>query len=99
MASPGDVFQQFGSVNAAAYLEVRPASGNELVIHNVYHAQDIDLKLVDAAGHECDFMAESGKNVITNIYLHLTNAQYLRVYNIAGTAQYVAVDGIYTKAA
>jgi len=92
----GDVYELFSSVAPAAYLEVKPASGKEVVIHNVYHPDAINLKLVKGTD-ELDFLDEAGKSVLTGMYLHLTNTQFLRIYNTALGAIFIAVDGIKTK--
>ena len=93
----GDAYTNMELVGAAAYLECKPAAGQEIVIHNVYHPNDVTLKMVDGSGNECDFYDEAGKSMVTNIYFHITTSQYLRIYNSTGGALYLAADGVVTK--
>ena len=93
----GDVYQNFASVLAGQYLELKPAAGREAVIHNVFHPNDVELRMVDGSGNELGFLQESGLNLVTNMYIHVSNTQYLRVYNMSGVTIYLAADGIITK--
>ena len=93
----GDIYQDFASVLAGQYLELKPAAGREAVIHNVYHPNDVELRMVDGSGNELAFLQESGVDFVTNMYIHVSNTQYLRVYNMAGVGMYLAADGIITK--
>jgi hypothetical protein len=93
----GDIYQSFASVLNGQYLELKPAAGKQVVIHNIYHPNDITLKMVDGSGNELAFLDDTGKNMVTNMYIHISNTQYLRVYNISGITMYLAADGIYTK--
>jgi len=92
----GDTYTLFSptTVGAGSYLEVKPAAGQEIIIHNIYHEADVEVRLVDGSGNALSFLEESGKNVFTNVYFHLTETQYLRIYNASGGAQWLAVDGI-----
>jgi hypothetical protein len=93
----GDVYTAMANVNAANYLEVAPIAGREYVIHNIFHENDIELKLVDGGGNELAFFEEAGKNFLTNMYIHLASTQYLRIYNRAVSSQRIGADGIITK--
>lgn len=92
----GDIYTAFSNVVSGAYLEVKPGSGIEVVIHNIYHNNDVTVKLVNG-GNELEFYADTGSNVINGLYTHIDDTSYLRVYNAAGTDQYIAIDGIVTK--
>lgn len=93
----GDTYTNFGNVVAAAFLECKPGAGYEFIIHNIYHPVDVEIKMVDGSGNECAFMVEAGKSVITNMYFHLTETQYLRIYNTSGGGAWIAADGIVSK--
>ena len=94
----GDTYNQFDvAVGVGFFSEIKPSAGTELIIHNVYHADSVGLRLVDGSGNESNFYEEAGKGLMTNMYFHLTNTQYLRIYNIASGAQNIAVDGIVSK--
>jgi len=91
----GEVIQGFASVGAGSYIDIQPAAAIEWVVHNIYHPNNVEVMIVNG-GNECAFMEEAGKNFLTNIYLHVTNAQFVRVYNRSGGAIYIAYDGVLT---
>lgn len=93
----GDTYVKFDTVASGNYLECKPVAGSEVVIHNIYHPGDVTLKLVDGSGNELTFFAEAGQSFLTNIFLHITAGQYLRIYNASGGPLFLAADGIYTK--
>jgi hypothetical protein len=94
----GDTYIKFSAavVPIGSYMEVLPTAGVELIIHNVYHSDNIELMMVDGAAptHLLAFMEDAGKSVVTNMYFHVTEDQYLRIYNRGSTTQYLAVDGV-----
>ena len=93
----GDAYTKFENVLNGAYLELKPVAGQEVVIHNIYHPNNVELRVVDGGGNECVSYAEAGTSILTNIYLHITNSQYIRIYNTSGVAINIAADGIITK--
>ena len=92
----GDAYQVFGSAVSNAALLVQPAVDIEVIIHNIYHSDDIELAIVNGT-NEMLFYAEAGENFSTNMYLHLTNTQFLKVYNRSGATKFISVDGVITK--
>ena len=92
----GETVHGFQNVGSGSYLEAKPAAGVEWVIHNIYHPNDVRLKIVDSGGNECEFLEEAGKSFLTHIYIHLTSTHYLRIYNISGGAVNLSYDGIVT---
>lgn len=93
----GDIYTDMQYIADSSYLEVKPAAGREMVLHNIYHENTVTLKMVDGSGNLCAFLDEAGKNFLTNMYVHVSNTQYLRIYNISGGSIYIAVDGVVTK--
>jgi hypothetical protein len=93
----GDTYTKFENVANGDYLELLPVAGQEVVIHNIYHPNNVELRIVDGSGNECACYVEAGMSVLTNIYMHITEAQYLRIYNTSGVAINIAADGIITK--
>jgi len=93
----GDVYADYASVLNGNYLEMKPAAGREAVIHNIFHPNDVELRLVDGSGNELAFLQEAGIDLVTNMYIHVSNTQYLRIYNMSGVTIYLAADGIITK--
>ena len=92
----GAVVYDLQSVLDGNYLQAKPVSGVEWVIHNIYHPNTIELRIVDGSGNECSFYEEADKGFITNCYIHLTDSHYLRIYNRSGGTMYLAYDGIIT---
>ena len=92
----GAVIHDLQSIGNGAYLQAKPAPAIEWVIHNIYHPNSIELKIVDGSGNECSFYEEADKGFITNCYMHLTDSHYLRIYNVSGGDMYLAYDGIIT---
>ena len=93
----GDIYKNAGLITAGSYLELKPAAGQEAVIHNIYFSTQIDIKTVDGSGNELSFFADSGKQFLTNIYFHIAEDHYLRVYNDTGGSVRLAADGVVTK--
>jgi len=92
----GAVVHDLQSILNGNYLEAKPGVGTEWVIHNIYHANTITLKIVDSGGNECSFFDEADKGLLTHCYIHLTSTHYLRIYNTSGGTQYLSYDGIVT---
>lgn len=90
----GQAVSGMASVAGAAYLQAKPGAGIEWIIHNIYHPNTIELRMVDGSGNECSFFEEAAKGLLTNMYIHLTDAHYLRIYNNSGGAIYLSYDGI-----
>jgi hypothetical protein len=93
----GDIFKSADLIADAAYLELKPAAGQEAVIHNIYFAVQIEIKTVDGSGNELSFFEDSGKQFLTNVYFHIAEDHYLRVYNTSGGSARLAADGVITK--
>ena len=92
----GDVFSGLSSIAAAAYLDIQPAAGVEVVIHNIYHDGDIQLEFYDGT-NSLIFDTEAGAGVYAKYAFHVTNARRIRVKNTAAAAQLIGYDGIQSK--
>ena len=46
-------------VDVGAYLEIKPASGESIILHNIYFEEQINIRIV-SAGNEVDFMDSIG---------------------------------------
>lgn len=94
--SVGDVKSDLQVIVNNQYLDIRPPSGEEWVIHNIYHAGDVELYfwsgtdsiLIDSA---------SGAGAWCAYFWHVTNTVYLRVMNVSGGDIAIGYDGIQTK--
>ena len=92
----GDVVNGLSSISAGAYLDIQPGSGVEVVIHNIYHAADVELYFTDGAT-PFKFDSDTSLGAWTGMFFHVTNGKYLRVKNTNVAAQLIGYDGIQTK--
>ena len=92
----GDVFSGLASIAAAAYLDIQPAAGVEVVIHNIYHDGDIQLEFYDGT-NSLIFDTDAGTGIYAKYAFHVTNTRRIRVKNTAATAQLIGYDGIQSK--
>ena len=92
----GDVFSGLSSIAAAAYLDIQPAVGVEVVIHNIYHDGDIQLEFYDGT-NSLIFDTDVGVGVYARFAFHVTNTIRIRVKNTAAAAQLIGYCGVQTK--
>lgn len=93
----GDVYNGLVSVAAGGYLDIRPPAGVEVVIHNIYHAYDVDLALTDGV-NILTFDTDLGAGVYAKYAFHVTNSLWIRVINKdSANARLIGFDGIVTK--
>jgi len=93
----GDVKSGISSVSANGYLSIRPPTGEEWVIHNIYHEHDIELIFTDGS-HDIVFDSDSGSGVYARYAFHVTNSVYLKVHNKdTSTSRLIGYDGVQTK--
>jgi len=92
----GDVVSGLASVPAGAYLDIQPAVGVEVVIHNIYHDGDIQLELYDGT-NSLVFDTDPGAGVYAKYAFHITNTLRIRVKNTSTSACLIGYDGIQTK--
>lgn len=98
----GDVFLFHANVAAGAYLDCQPGASIEGVIHNVYLPAGAPITLERYDGSAVASIIFSGTltgpSAITNLQVHCTNTDRLRVKNTHGSTSYrLAADGIVTK--
>lgn len=92
----GDVVADIQSIAAAAYLDIQPASGVELVIHNVYHEFDVELHRYDGV-NDLIFDTETGAGVYAKYAFHCNNTDRIRVKNTNAAAKLIGYCGVQTK--
>jgi hypothetical protein len=92
----GDVKSGISSIASGAYLDIRPPAGEEWVIHNIYHASDIQLELYDGT-NSLVFDTDTGAGVYAKYAFHVTNSIRIRVKNTSASAQLIGYDGVQTK--
>ena len=79
-----------------AFLEVRPGSGVEVVIHNVLVPAGVTIGVTAYDGTN-EVQWHNGSAPLFSHSIGLTNADYMRVQNLSGGAVTVVVQGVVTK--
>lgn len=96
----GDKYILHASVNAAAFLDLQPGSGTEIVIHNLYVPDvcPVTIERYDGTNSLIFTGTLTGPLNLTNLQWHCTNSDRIRIKNTHGSTAYrVGVDGVYTK--
>ena len=84
------------SVNAGAYLDMRPSvSGDEVKIVNFVYAGNVELYIYDGATR---LLVDSftGPASSTNYALPATRTRYYQLKNVEASAKILSADGVYT---
>ncbi|MEM1564054.1 MAG: hypothetical protein QW161_05225 [Candidatus Bathyarchaeia archaeon] len=92
----GDVKSDLQNIAAGSFLNIQPPSGEEWVIHNIYHASDVELHFYDGT-NSLAFDTDAGPGVYAKYAFHVTNSRYIRVKNTSASAQLIGYDGVQTK--
>ena len=92
----GDAVGHISSVNAAGTLEIRPDAGVEWIIHNIYHEAEVELYVSDSANNLL-FDSAAVKGSWSGHFFHITNTQWLKVYNTNAGSKLMGYDGIVSK--
>lgn len=92
----GDTFSGLSSVAAGAYLDIQPGAGVEAVIHNIYHASDVQLEQYDGS-NSLIFDTDTGAGIYAKYAFHVTNTIRIRVKNTTAGSILIGYDGIVTK--
>lgn len=86
------------SVNIGDFLTIQPAAGVEAVVINIYHGDKaIEVYYSDGTNDIKIDAGESGGLSLMGRSLGVTNARYLKVKNVSGSAAYLGWTGMYTK--
>lgn len=92
----GDVVTDVVTISAGAIYNIKPASGQEWVIHNMLYNGAIEMYKTNGT---LDVLYDSdalyGGRI--NLFLHVTSSVYLKVKNTSGTPITFSYDGIQTK--
>jgi hypothetical protein len=90
----GDALTNITSVTNASSFVIQASSGQEWVIHNLYHTKDCALLWTN--GTLIGTMSIlNGFNNETNLQIHVTNSTYLAIHS--NSSQIVGYDGMVTK--
>jgi len=91
-----DVVADIQSIASGSYLDIQPASGTEIVIHNIVHASDATLNRYDDT-NSIDVETQYGSGGWFGYFLHANNTDRWRVKNSNSSAALIGYDGIVTK--
>lgn len=75
--------------------DIKPASGVEWVIHNVYYNGAVNFVITDGT-NTFQFDSDTGAGARLGLTTHVTNTYWLRITNTGGSAVLIAYDGIQT---
>lgn len=92
----GDAVGSVTLIVAGASLTIRPAVGKEWAIHNVFHAEDAELRVVNGS-NKLLFASSSAKGSWSAYYFHLTYVQYFEVKNTNAASRLIGYDGVVMK--
>ena len=86
------------SVSAAAFMDLQPGSGVEIVVHDIYVPAGTSYEIYFSDGTNnilyLDMPAGGGA---LNLQAHCTNTNYVRVKNVSAAAAIMAASGMTTK--
>jgi hypothetical protein len=90
----GDTLTNITSVTNASSFLIQATSGQEWVIHNIYHTKECALLWTN--GTLIGTMSVlAGYNIETNLQIHVTNSVYVALHSNSG--HIVGYDGMVTK--
>lgn len=93
----GDVKNSLQSVAAGAVLDIKPPSGEEWVIHNIYyHAGPVEINIFNGTLTIKADTDQTAGGRFGAVY-HVTSTQWLQIKNTSGAAIIFGYDGIQTK--
>jgi hypothetical protein len=92
----GDIVHGMSDVAAGSALTIQPGAGVEESIHNIYHAAEVELYIVEGA-NELLFDDASAKGSWSAYFFHLTNTHYIKVKNTNAASKLIGYDGIVSK--
>lgn len=92
----GDVFNQGVSTITSTPFAIQPASGAEVVIHNITHSASATLQFYDGTS-SIDVDTQTGAGAWMGMFLHCTNGKYYRVSSVGNASNNVCCDGVQTK--
>lgn len=92
----GEVVSDTLELVAGASTTIRPSSGDEYIIHNIYveDTKSVSIEFGDGTYWVAvDTVTES----MLGYYFHVTYDNYIRITNNEGDTQHVGYDGVQTK--
>lgn len=94
----GSTIQGLSGVGSGAFFSIQANSGQEWVVHNIYHQAGVHLQWYNGT-NVLSFTSIASANVETNLQFHVTNSIYIRVQNTTTASQFIGYDAIQTNSA
>ena len=92
----GDAVGAVTPVAAGGELVIQPPSGEEWIIHNVFHEGAAALCVTNGAA-VCTVDSDTSGGMWAGFFLHVTPSQYLKVVNTDSETRHLGYDGIKSK--
>lgn len=95
----GDVVTGISSVAATTgVLDIRPATGVEWTVHNIYYNAGTTIEFYKTDGtNAIKFDSDTTAGARLGAVFHCTNTQWIQIKNTSGAAVLVGYDGVQTK--
>jgi hypothetical protein len=84
------------SVANGSFHTLQPGVGAEIVVHNIYYGGAVEIYYSNGT-NDILIDSDTGPGSRLNLTHHCTNASYVRVKNVSGSAVYIAADGMKTQ--
>lgn len=88
----GNVVSNLATLTAGQSLDVKPSTGQEWTIHNIYYNGGVSLKIVRGSD-ELTFDTDTSANSRSGLTFNVTENQFIRITNTSGTTILVGYDG------
>jgi hypothetical protein len=75
---------------------IQPGAGAEWIIHTLAWTGPCNVTITDGANPVIFFQAATSNSMLSNLQLHLTNAQYLIMTDTSGATNNMSYSGIQT---
>ncbi len=92
------IFTSQSVVANGGYLTIRPDSGKEAVVHNIYADDNGDVDIIELYRSDGtnDILVGTFKGSYVTCYFHVSNGYYMKVKNVSGISIPLGYDGVYT---
>lgn len=82
----------------AAFLDLQPSAGVEVVIHDIYVGTGVAYEVYYSNGtNDILYLSMPAGGGALNLQAHCSNSYYVRVKNVSGSTVYLAASGMVTK--
>jgi len=91
----GEQYATIATLSSGGTLDIRPSSGVEAIIHNIYYANSIDIYFSnDTLSIKIASRPDNGD---LQGYWHVSNSYFLRIIDTSNVGNTVGVDGFVSK--